>query len=158
MRKRRRAEWLPRGIEESPGSAGWSERVGEQGPCRPPMSLIKQPREEVLDAVAEVDGALSRVLPGALGLGLRRLARFLELLAGVFRALDDGVADALRRLLDTLTDLALADLFGAVLHLPGRRLHLRIVGRAHGQDTEGQEYRDRDESRQPLHHHPPALD
>src|SRR5205823_3750850 len=95
-------------------------------------SVREQSREEVLHARAEgvrtlLDAAALEVLPRALGRRRGRLARLLEFLAGELRALDDGVADALGRLLHARTDLAVPDLLGASLDLTRRRLHFRLI-------------------------------
>src|SRR5205823_9220355 len=95
-------------------------------------SVREQSREEVLHARAEgvrtlLDAAALEVLPRALGRRRGRLARLLEFLAGELRALDDGVADALGRLLHARTDLAVPDLLGAGLDLTRRRLHFRLI-------------------------------
>src|SRR2546428_8400438 len=100
----------------------------------PPIFLVREePREEVLHARAERVGALPdapvlEMPPGALGRRLRRLAGLLELLAAELRALDDGVADALRGLLDAGAELAFTDLFRAALDLAGGGFDLRFVG------------------------------
>src|SRR4029450_512651 len=105
-----------------------------------PVALAaEQLREEVLHGAAEAVGALLQVRPGALGLRLGRLARFLQLFACVLGALGPRVPDALGRVLDAVADLTLADLLGAALHLVGGGLDLGIVGRrrpqGRGQET-----------------------
>src|SRR5213078_1489635 len=107
-------------------------RTLERGRPAARASVREQSREEVLHARAEgvrtlLDAAALEVLPRALGRRRGRLARLLEFLAGELRALDDGVADALGRLLHARTDLAVPDLLGAGLDLTRRRLHFRLI-------------------------------
>src|SRR3990172_45117 len=101
-------------------------------PLAPPL-VREEAREEVLHAVAEVGGAVTHLLPPALGLGLGGLPRLLHLLARELRAFDDGLADPLGCVLDALADLPFADLLGAGLHLLGGGLHLGLVGGDGGQ-------------------------
>src|SRR5207244_3192657 len=112
----------------------------------------EEAREELLHAPAEVYGAVTDLLPGALGRVLHGfpclLARLLERRARGLRALDDGLADALRRLLDTL-----ADLLGTALHLFGGGLHFRVGGG--GRQAQGEEKRAREYHGQRSHATPP---
>src|SRR5919197_5875052 len=103
----------------------------EQERCRralPFLLVAEQPGDEVLDARAEGVGAVLEARPGVLGLWLRGLGRFLQLLAAVLRALNDGVADTLGRLLGPGADLAVPNGLGAFLDLARSGLHLGVVG------------------------------
>src|SRR6266542_4270574 len=125
-------------MEGRHGFAGASRTGRMGGPPGAPTSM-EESLEEVLDAVAEGRGAVLGVLPGALGLGLGGPARLLQLLSRVLGALDHGLADPLGRVLDPLTDLALADLLGPRLDGARRLLDLRVVGGVHQQDRPGED-------------------
>src|SRR4029450_1346143 len=90
---------------------------------------MKQVGEEVLYRVAEGVCALLEAGPRALGLWLGRLARLLDLLAGVLGPLGHRGADARGRLPDAGPALTIADLLGAGLHLLSGCLDLGVVGR-----------------------------
>src|SRR4029450_11667091 len=90
---------------------------------------MKQVGEEVLYRVAEGVCTLLEAGPRALGLWLGRLAPLPDLFAGGPCALRHRVANTLARLFDSSTDLTIADLLGAGLHLLGRGLDLGVVGR-----------------------------
>src|SRR5689334_17779441 len=97
------------------GRAQHEVRVLEEfrGPVPGPpegIGLLEEAGEEALDAVTEVDRAVAHVAPRALGAGLGRLPRLLQLLARVLRSFDHRVADALGRFLGARPDLPVPDL------------------------------------------------
>src|SRR5260370_36987141 len=85
----------------------------------------------------------------------------LDILAAELGAFDDRMADARKHLLEPRADLTLADLFGALLDLLGRSVHLALVGGAGcvpGQGHDREECRsDPEPATFPRHDAPPSV-